>query len=163
MISQTTRSSLAMTKVSDGFFNANPYYPRQPMNYHTQEVTKTLLGSSQTVTTRTMLKNTNEIIHPAVRYRQFCANGGTLGTNDTGAYNPEALSGWTPPKKQPDGRIGATPEISQSPLVWTKDTLKLPESTMGTWERFLLALYNQNADLQSRKPTVWKDVLGAEV
>lgn len=160
MTGQTTRSGLLMTKLSGGAMSINPYYPRQPMYYHATKVTNTLLGP-QTEVTKTLLQNTNETIHPAVRYRRFCKYNRTLGTNDTGAYDPEALKGWTPPNAQPDGRIGAAPVASQPKLKWTKGNLTLPESTLGKWERFLLALYDQDADLVDRE-SVWKAVLGRD-
>ena len=167
---QTTRSSIVMTKLMGGMTNVNPYYPRQPKNYHRSEVTKNLLGYAQTVVGKDLLVNTNETIHPAVRYRHYCANEGTLGTNDGGAYEPEVLAAWKAPSIQADGRIGApskSPESGAAPLAWQKPpadpakdkTLFMEESELGIYDKLFLYLYDQDEGLKDR-PSVWKQVLG---
>ncbi|KAL8726310.1 MAG: hypothetical protein Q9166_006788 [cf. Caloplaca sp. 2 TL-2023] len=103
----------------------------------------------------TGLKNTNETMHPAVRYRHFCQNMKHLGADDRTPYKPSALKGWTWPSAQKDGKIGENPPTTTlGPLKYTKGNLQIPESPMGKYEKQLLALFNE--DLGS----IWEKVLG---
>ena len=91
----------------------------------------------------------------------FCAHQGKLGTDDSRAYNPTSLDGWTWPSAQKDGRIGAGQQTtSVGPLKYTKAGTQLPESPMGKYELRLLALYDQDPILQARDGSVWKQALG---
>ena len=112
------------------------------------------------------LQNTNETMHPVVRYRHFCKNQGQLGAEDKTAYNPKSLNSWTWPLAQKDGRIGAGQRTaSVGPLKYTKvdgnrNSLQIPESPMGKFELQLLALYDQDPALQKSKESVWDKVMG---
>lgn len=108
------------------------------------------------------LRNTNETMHPVVRYRNFCTNQGKLGADDKDAYSPPSLKGWTWPSAQKDGKIGAgkQPTTTIGPLKYTKKNLQIPESPMGKFEKQLLALYDQDPTLRKRDGSVWQKVLG---
>lgn len=109
------------------------------------------------------LKNTNETMHPAVRYRHFCNNQGYLGSEDKGAYNPASLDGWTWPSAQTNGKIGAgSKNTTVGPLKYTKKNLMIPESPMGKHEKQLLALYDQDPALQAREGSIWEKVLDGQ-
>ena len=68
------------------------------------------------------LRNTNETIHPAVRYRRWCQNQPHLGYQDKEAYDPVWFSQkkFAYPRKQTDGRLGQ-PDVTTGPdpLVYT--------------------------------------------
>ena len=112
------------------------------------------------------LQNTNETMHPVVRYRHFCKNQGQLGADDKTAYSPTSLNGWNWPLAQKDGRIGAGERTtSVGPLKYTKvgankNNLQIPESPMGKYELQLLALYDQDPALRKPEGSVWEKVLG---
>ncbi|KAL8783074.1 MAG: hypothetical protein Q9213_004886 [Squamulea squamosa] len=109
------------------------------------------------------LKNTNETMHPAVRYRHFCKNQGQLGADDSTAFNPSALNGWTWPSAQKDGKIGEGPLTTTSgPLKYTKGNLQIPESPMGKYEKQLLALFDEDPALVARDGSIWEKVLGGK-
>ena len=114
------------------------------------------------------LHNTNETMHPAVRYRHCCKNQGQLGADDKTAYDPPSLKGWTYPPNQTDGRIGkGRTTTSHGPLKYTKpgaqnQTVQIPESPMGKYEMQLLALYDQDRKLQARDGSIWEKVLGSQ-
>ena len=112
------------------------------------------------------LQNTNETMHPVIRYRHFCRNQGQLGADDKTAYNPRSLDSWTWPLAQNNGRIGAGQRTTSiGPLKYTKvgannDNLQIPESPMGKFELQLLALYDQDPALKKAEGSVWETVLG---
>ncbi|KAL8766373.1 MAG: hypothetical protein Q9209_006843 [Squamulea sp. 1 TL-2023] len=107
------------------------------------------------------LKNTNETMHPAVRYRRFSKHQGQLGAEDGTAFDPSALNGWTWPSAQKDGKIGAgQPTTISGPLKYTKGNLQIPESPMGKYEKQLLALYDEDPALVARDGSIWEKVLG---
>ncbi|KAL8687627.1 MAG: hypothetical protein Q9218_006256, partial [Villophora microphyllina] len=115
------------------------------------------------------LRNTNETMHPAIRYRHFCKNQGHLGAMDKTAFNPMSLDGWTWPLSQTNGRIGdpSKKEATVGPLKYTKvganrQPLQLPESPMGKYEKQLLALYDQDPVLKARDGSIWEKVLGGQ-
>ncbi|KAI4220853.1 MAG: hypothetical protein L6R36_007317, partial [Xanthoria steineri] len=114
------------------------------------------------------LHNTNETMHPAVRYRHCCKNQRHLGADDKTAYDPSSLKGWTYPPKQTDGRIGeGRTTTSHGPLKYTKpgarnQTVQIPESPMGKYEMQLLALYDRDSKLQARDGSIWEKVLGSQ-
>ena len=130
-------------------------------------------GSKYMAPSDKYLQNTNETVHPSARYRLFCSRNVTknsttdpnLGTNGSREYSPRALTGWTPPKAQKDGRVGkdSEPANSSEPLTWTKDRdgerVTMDESVMGKYEKILLALYDRQ---YSTNGSVWKAVLGNE-
>ena len=121
------------------------------------------------------LENTNETVHPAIRYRHYCKNHPQLGAEDsyeklarTNPYDPSALAGWTWPSAQaePDDRIGAAPATSSKDLSYTRDIagtkVTMPESVMGKYEKIYLALYDQDVPRKSGEMGVWKAVMGGE-
>ncbi|KAL8707608.1 MAG: hypothetical protein Q9220_007395 [cf. Caloplaca sp. 1 TL-2023] len=109
------------------------------------------------------LKNTNETMHPVVRYRHFCKNKDHLGADDGSAFNPSSLNGWTWPSAQKDGKIGeGQPTTVSGPLKYTKGGLQIPESPMGKYEKQLLAIYNEDPGLQARDGSIWEKVLGGK-
>ena len=112
------------------------------------------------------LENTNETMHPAIRYRHFCKNSGKLGAEDKVAFNPSSLNGWTWPSAQKDGRIGAGSQTTTTgPLIFSKTNaqkknITMAESILGKYEKQLLALYDQDPTLRQRDGSVWTKVLG---
>jgi hypothetical protein len=167
---QTRRSSLLSTYLMGGILNINPYYPRTPGQYTRTEVTKNWLGSSVTSVTDKLLANTNETMHVDIRYRCFSKFANQLGTNDMGKFDPEGLLEFQKPYKAADGRVGADGAPAKSPgMVWTcaakKDAANKPlcltESILTPYEKFLLAIYDQDPALKPRE-SVWKAVVGGE-
>ncbi|KAL8831519.1 MAG: hypothetical protein Q9191_000828 [Dirinaria sp. TL-2023a] len=117
------------------------------------------------------LQNTNETFHPVVRYRHFSKNQDKLGAHDAGPYDPKNLTAdWTWPAAQSDGRIGAPADKgvaagADGVMKWQRkgykgETITVTESPMGKFEKWLLALYDQDPVLQTRDGSVWKKVLG---
>lgn len=120
------------------------------------------------------LKNTNETIHPAVRYRHFCKKSDHLGYCDKEKYDPACLrQNWTYPKTPGDGRIGqGAPTPASGPLVYGFDrdpgkpnATKIPftETTMGKHDLLYLAFYDQDPDMkQPNGLGIWKQVVGGD-
>ena len=111
----------------------------------------------------TLLQHTNETVHPVVRYRRFCKNQKRLGTDDEVPFDPVSLKDWNAPSAQKDGRVGkGSPVTSKGPLAWknTRDNVSMEESSMGKYEKILLAIYDQDPELQNRDGSIWKKVLG---
>lgn len=116
------------------------------------------------------LNNTNETIHPIVRYRHFCKRNARLGNNDKVPYDPTTLGkDILYPRAQEDGRIGRDPQDpqapSEDPLSYTftrKETGKsdvkvhFTESVMGKWERLYLAFYHEH----DKSANIWGQVVG---
>ncbi|KAL8800475.1 MAG: hypothetical protein Q9182_005147 [Xanthomendoza sp. 2 TL-2023] len=107
------------------------------------------------------LRNTNETMHPCIRYRHFCKHQGKLGADDETAFNPSALDGWTWPSAQKDGKVGEGAATTTSgPLKYTKGEFEIPESPMGKYEKLYLALYDEDPKLRARDGSIWEKVLG---
>ena len=149
-------------EISGNTYFAIPLYggnvPRRPKEY-----TKLENGKES----QTPLNQSNETIHPAVRYRRFCKNQKKLGTDDAQPFDPVSLKGWIPPSAQKDGRVGeGCPVTTKGTLAWTKtidnETKTMEESPMGKYEKMLLALYDQDAELRKRDGSIWTKVLGGD-
>lgn len=111
------------------------------------------------------LKNTNETFHPSLRYRHYCSREGKLGAEYQGPYETKSMAGWTWPAKQPDGRIGdkrssASADDFKYSRVKEGETVTVPESPMGYYEKLLLAMYDQDSTLKKNYGSIWKEVLG---
>ena len=101
-----------------------------------------------------LLRNTNETVHPCVRYRKLYDTNKRFGVEDYGAYNPEALAGWNWPKVKDT-------KTSFGKLTYSKksDTTKtMDESVLGSHEKILLALY----DHDDPSKNVWERVIGGK-
>ena len=105
-----------------------------------------------------LLTNTNETIHPSVRYRHFCQKGENLGVDDKGPYTPKALDGWEWPSKDSEG---VQVYIKKAGNKTETDGDVIPESTLGYYEQILLALYDDGKETDGVK-SVWDQVVGAK-
>lgn len=115
----------------------------------------------------TFLENTNETFHPSLRYRHYCKNQDKLGAEDQGPYEIKSMDGWTWPAKQPDGRIGSEgSSASAGNFAYSrsrgKKIVRAKESSMGYYEKLLLAMYDQDSALQKQygDVSIWDKVLG---
>ena len=115
------------------------------------------------------LENTNETFHPSLRYRHYCNHQEKLGANDQGPYKTKSIDGWTWPAKQPNGRIGSNEpstsagvfKFSRSKGKGKKETVTVRESSLGDYEKLLLAIYDQDPALRHKyDESIWKEVIG---
>ena len=131
---------------------------RTPMMYQKFKKDKDWLGN---LVPDGRLKNTNETVHPSVRYRRFCQNPGGLGPKDSGQYNPDALRGWAWPTISDKGRAGGYRILEgKEVVVREKEEMIMPESIMGKYEKILLAIYDQDLKIEGRNDSIWEQVMG---
>ena len=105
------------------------------------------------------LLNTNETFHPVIRYRHFCRNHERLGATDKLDFAPKNMTDWTWPLACKDGRIGAgEPIASDEPMVFSRlkdgTKIELQESPMGKYEKWYLAMYDQDPGFHKRDGNV---------
>ena len=105
-----------------------------------------------------LLKNTNETIHPSVRYRHFCKNCERLGIEDQGCYDPKALADWNWPRVLKDAKASFA-EMKYSKK--SDNAVTIRESPMGRHEQILLALHDQTYPANNGQG-VWERVVGGK-
>ena len=150
---------------------------RTPMMYcHPKEQSSWLPWKKPSlVQGSSFLENTNETFHSSLRYRHYCSNQDKLGPDDQGPYETKSMDGWTWPAKQAKGQTGSEESsASASEFAFSrsrgKETVRVKESSMGYYERLLLAIYDQDQASKDKQDQalqdpwhdyrIWKKVIG---